>query len=376
MKIIKPSNYNKVLISPMNWGLGHTTRIIPLIKVFQENGYEVHISGSEGQLKIVREFYSEIKKVNLPVFNFRFGYKRFNLMRFVWQIPVYFIHILKEHYALKALNRKYQYDIVLSDNNYGLWYKDAHCIFMTHQVHLILPNRLRLFTGIANKINRYFINKFDELWIPDTDSENSLSGKLSAITTGVRNYHYIGSLSRFSLVEYKPEDDIIIDPCDILFILSGPEPQKTDFENTVKNAAIKLSKTFSIKIINCNDLDCPNDNIKLLPYQNAKKLMMEMIMANVIVCRSGYSTIMDLLHINKKAVLIPTPGQTEQEYLADYLSFKMDFVNLRQDQVGYDKLKEAISLLIDNGYSDYTWDKTEVISQRLEVIQGLPRNDL
>ncbi len=254
------------------------------------------------------------------------------------QMPGFFKSIKKEHQLLQTIIKEYQIDMVISDNRYGCWSEKVPSVFITHQLFIQAPFGKKW----LNKINHHFIKKFDECWIPDTENETNLSGnlshtkKLNAIPT-----FFIDPLSRFSDKELSSEQKY-----DAFVIISGPEPQRTVFENLVAKQAEKTA----LKLVLVRGLPSENKIPTYLHSENLEvhnhlptELFLEKIeQSNLVISRSGYSTIMDLAILGKKAVLIPTPGQTEQEYLAKYHAGKQHYFTQTQQEFNLEEtIKKA-----------------------------------
>ncbi len=294
---------------------------------------------SDGRaLGLLKKEYPHLASIELPGYNVHY---KGNGM--IWnigkQLPKISRAIFSERRAIKKIVQEKQIDIIISDNRYGCRNKNCKNIFMTHQVNIAIPNR-RL-EIITNKINQQFINRFDECWIPDFKGEKSLAGKLSIS----KKHHYIGPLSRFKKRVHPKEYDLIA-------VLSGPEPQRSILEEKIiaqlkplnLKALIVQGKTeaYSETIL--------SDSVKMISFLTSEKLNEAILKSNLVLARSGYSTIMDLVALQKKAILIPTPGQTEQEYLAERLHKQGLFYYQEQSNLNLDNaLSSAIQY---SGFQD------------------------
>jgi len=314
-----------ILVCPLDWGLGHATRCIPLINYFLKCGKRVSIAGNGHSLALLKIEFPEINFFELPNYNIKYP-KRGNhfLLKMGLQSNKILKAITKEHRCIRDLVRKNEIDMILSDNRFGCFSKNCRSVFMTHQVNMALPEGMNWF----NKINAQLISRFNELWIPDFEGPENLSGKLSHRKN--INANYIGVLSRFS----RPLGAVKM--CyDLLAIVSGPEPQRTMFEEKIRQVMQRSSlKCALLRGIPGNSEKQKFGRIDLwdhLPFQELNGLINK---SNVVICRAGYSSIMDLFHLEKRAILVPTPGQTEQEYLALHLNGRHKFSILHQDDLG------------------------------------------
>jgi uncharacterized protein (TIGR00661 family) len=233
---------------------------------------------------------------------------------------------------LKKIVRKIRPDLVISDNRYGLWSENVKSILITHQCSIKFPGFMKFLEYPAALFIRLLIEGFDDCWIPDYPGPQNLSGDLSHRFPPPSNATYIGPISRFSIPVIPHEKAEKLPHADLLIMLSGPEPQRTRLEKTV----LKQVQALSVSTIILQGLPGKNETIEIgphhtmishLPSRELKGLIQN---ARFIICRSGYSSIMDLAGLKKKALIIPTPGQTEQEYLADYLAEKGMFLSCSQ----------------------------------------------
>lgn len=318
--------YN-VLVCPLDWGIGHATRCVPIIKELIKQDYQVIIGADKRPLDFLKIEFQKVKFVPFSGTTISYPANKFMALKMFFTLPRFLLGILKEHNDLKQIVREHNIDFIISDNRYGLWHKKIPSIFMTHQIGIKTPSSLSFFKPLLDLMNRFFIQKHSQLWIPDFENEPNLSGSLS------HGYHlniptcFIGPLSRFSdTVDFKKNNYP-----KIIALISGPEPQRSIFEEILisefklhpEKSVIIRGKTESQKIETIN-------NITLYPHLPTSELLEFLKNANLIICRPGYSTIMDLAVLNKKAVLVPTPGQTEQEYLARKLKGKGIFFSETQ----------------------------------------------
>lgn len=318
--INKKSDF-RALVVPLDWGLGHATRCIPIISTFIKSGINV-IVAAERETKVLLEIEFPRLQI-LDIKGYRIKYQKkgsFNL-KLISQIPSILKSIKNEKIWLDKIINEHNIDLVISDNRYGLVSKKAYCVFVTHQLNILTGNKV--LNNLLKRINYFFIERFDECWIPDLKGKDNFSGILSHPDLFPKiKIRYVGILSRFKKF-HTPK------LYDFLFLISGPEPQRTVFENQIIESSKNISgnkifvrgKPGSTELIESGNTQFFNH----LSSEDLNKLILE---SDVIICRSGYSTIMDLATIGKKAILIPTNGQKEQEYLAEYLNNKNGFVFL------------------------------------------------
>lgn len=323
-------NYKKrILIAPLDWGLGHATRCIPIIYTLLELDYEVIIA-ADGPIKNLLQLeFPNVVFTKLKGYKIHYTSNKFWLpFRLALQFPKLLWCIYQEHLWVKRIVATYNIDAVLSDNRMGLSHSKIPCIYITHQLKIKTGNIIS--EWLAQKIHYFFINKYSFCWVPDSELANNLAGDLShpdkmpAIPV-----KYIGPLSRFEKITTQIKYDLLI-------LISGPEPQRTIFETLL----LKELKTFTGSVafvkglpVNVEKEQLSNEttkNISVANHLHSNELNKIIQQSEMIICRSGYTTVMDLIKLGKKAILVPTPGQTEQEYLAGCLMEKGVFFSVSQ----------------------------------------------
>lgn len=319
----------KILVAPLNWGLGHATRCIPIINALLQNNFKVIISANGRSFYLLKEEFPELEFVKIKGVDVK--YPRFFpiSISLFFQIPKILFAIYSENKLLKKIVEKYKIDGIISDNRFGLFHKKVKSVFITHQLQIQSP----YLKNFIRRINYYFINKFKMCWIMD-DEKLNLAGELSKPKKLPNNYKYIGLHSR---LEFSKK----VKKYKLCFILTGPEPQRTGFEKIIMQSikeidekiVIILGKTEEKNIITKN-------NLTIISSSNTSEINKYILESEIIISRSGYSTIMDLQKLQSKAIFVPTPGQTEQEYLANYLKEKR--VCFYQKQNDFD-LNKAIN---------------------------------
>jgi uncharacterized protein (TIGR00661 family) len=303
------STNKTILIAPLNWGLGHATRCIPIIKALQENDY-VPIIASDGiALELLRKEFPYLQSLELPSYQIEYAK---NGKNFKWKLlqncPKMIEAVLEEKKMVKKWIKKYNIDGIISDNRLGVFSQKVPSVFITHQLNVMTGST----TWITSKLHQHIIKKYAECWVPDFEGIPNLTGKLGHIKKADFDIKYIGPLSR---IQKKP----IPKRYDLMIILSGPEPQRGLLEKKLKKEILRFDgKIIFIKgIVEKDQKKEEIDNVTYYNFMNSRQLEQIFNESETILCRSGYTTIMDLVKLGKKAFFIPTPGQYEQEYLAE-----------------------------------------------------------
>ena len=332
--INKQVNKLRILVAPLDWGLGHATRCIPLIYALQNLGASV-ILAAEGATAVLlqKEFPAA---VILPLTGYRISYSKNKstfFLKLLCQVPGIYFTIIKEHKWLNRIVKEHFIDAIISDNRMGLYHKRVPCVYITHQLYI--ESGIGSLNRLVQKIHYKFINRFTQCWVPDEAGAQNFAGKLShPQKLPLIPVKYLGILSRFKKQEQSTLNDLLI-------LLSGPEPQRTIFENIL----LKQLQKSSLTVILVRGLPMEkkeittSENLKIINHLSAGELSKYIQQSKWILARAGYSTIMDLAALQKKAILVPTPGQGEQEYLAKYLKEKKIFYTCTQQKF---LLKEAI----------------------------------
>ena len=314
----------KVLIAPLNWGLGHATRSIPLIRHYLAEGHDVVLGGDGDSILLLRRTFPNLRVVDLPSLELRYTYNAHQRGFYLRAIPALIRFTIADRYYLRQQLAVEHFDLIISDNRFGLFSRDTRCVYITHQLYVHLPKRLRWLEPVARALHASIYKRYNEVWVPDYDHPtNNLAGSLAHGGTFDHSAKYIGPLSRFDNLA----TDGISKECpgtsySIVAVLSGLEPQRTLFEEFLINRYRQYDKPI---LLVRGKMGLPNvstqiGSITLIPYMTDDQLSAYMLQAEKIVVRSGYSTIMDLavLGVLNKAEFHPTPGQTEQEYLSQY----------------------------------------------------------
>jgi len=334
-------NQKRILVAPLDWGLGHATRCIPVIRELLEHGEDVVI-GADGRIaELLKKEFPALEIIPLAGYRVNYSASLPMWLGMLVQAPRILLHIFAEHRQLKKMIREHRIDGVISDNRYGLWNKNIDAVLITHQLFIQCPPALRFLEPVLRFINHALIRKFNHCWIPD--DERNLAGELSLQQPMPQHAQFIGLLSRWKK-NAKPGE---VKKYEVMAIISGPEPHRTLFENLLVDEMKKSGRpSIVVRGKPEEQSDLQFSNVRIISHLDNEHLYHAIQDSGMVICRSGYSGIMDLVTIRRDAILVPTPGQTEQEYLANYLREKKIFYSENQKDFQLER-----ALLLCHNYS-------------------------
>ncbi len=300
------------MVAPLNWGLGHATRCIPVVQAILDNG-DCPIVASDGPaLELLKKEFPDLLALELPSYHIKYGAEGENLkLKLLKDSPKIWNAIRAEHKLLSHIIHRYHLDGVISDNRLGLYNATIPCVIISHQLQVLSGGT----TWLSTQLHLHYIKKFHACWIPDHENYPNLTGKLSLNTDSSLKKVYLGPISRFN------ENGIKMHKYDLLILLSGPEPQRSIVEKKLLEQASTYNGRilFIAGIVESTQTVHKKGNLTYHNFLSTEGLQKAMDRSEIVLCRSGYTSIMDLSALKKKAFFIPTPGQFEQEYLAAHL---------------------------------------------------------
>lgn len=337
----EPTKY--ILVAVLDWGLGHATRCVPLIKSLLDRGCNVSLAGSGDSLLLLKQEFPHLQAFEIVSYKVAYAETIPFMVKIFMQLPKFLAAIKNEHQQIERLCLEKKMDAIISDNRYGCWSNSIPSVLITHQLNLLLPPAFKWLNGFVNSLNHKLIKKFDTCWVPDYPG-NTLTRALTK--PGNLRVSFIGMLSRMKPGEIAPTENTI------LAIVSGPEPQRQILEDIL---VVEMSGRGEACILVRGQpgvrTNLQRDGLTIYDHLPGERLSELIQQSSLVIARSGYSTIMDFARIGvKKVILIPTPGQTEQEYLARELDKQK--IALCQAQADFD-LTDALSRLSDyNGFNE------------------------
>jgi len=328
----------KVLVAPLDWGLGHAARCIPLITALKQQHCEVVLAADGAAAELLKTAFPELRL--LPLKGYRVRYSRSGgLMPLIllWQLPHMLATMQNEKKWLARLLEQEKFQLVISDNRPGLWNKNIISIYITHQLHII-SGMGKWIDRFLFKVHQRVMRNFEQVWVPDIQGTNALAGILSNPHSTGKQPIYIGPVSRFKVTPGATKD------IQMLIVLSGPEPQRSILEKKLLKDAHYFNGNIVLVRGKENAASLPyHKNITVVPLASADTLHGLLLRSKLVVCRSGYTSVMDLLRLHAKAVLVPTPKQTEQVYLAERMQEKGYFPWISQNEITLSKAIERAS---------------------------------
>lgn len=327
--------------------MGHASRCIPIIRELQIAGFEPIIASDGDALKLLKKEFPKLTSYQLPSYNINYSKNRNTLkLKLFFSVPAIFSAVKKEKKITSKIVEKEQISGIISDNRFGVYHPKIPSVYITHQLNVLAG----FATFFTSKIHRRIMMKYSEVWIPDTQHKHNFSGKLSAFNDSNLNLKYIGVLSRLKSFKLEVKYDVTV-------LLSGPEPQRTILEKKLLNQL----NNFQGKIlfirgkVTSEKLQQPkNWEVRNLVLTNELEKLLNQ--SKLIIARSGYSTIMDLAVLGKKAFFIPTSGQNEQIYLAKRMQklniaphssqekFKLEQLNKVKNYCGFSETQSKFDL--------------------------------
>lgn len=360
------STRKTILIVPLDWGLGHATRDIPLIHELLNAGCKVVIAAEGKHAALLQQEFPELTLLPLPGYRIQYTQKGWLFgWKIIQQIPKILKAIKYEQQWLQKVVQEHQIDAVISDNRFGLYHSTIPTVIISHQLLIKTP-----FGGFIEKalqsLNYSYIRRYSACWIPDYADAHNLSGILGHPSVLPPNTKYLGCLSRFVDRSDVPQQ------YDLLVLISGPEPQRTNLEKII----LEQIKSLPISALIVSGKPGTPEKQQITPrvqqvnHMNARDLNEAMLASKMVLSRSGYTTLMDLVKLNKKAILIPTPGQSEQEYLGKFLMKKGYFYNIPQHTFN---LKEALDAAAKFQFKSFEHEKDmeqykDVVKQFVESL--------
>ncbi len=344
-----------ILVAPLHWGIGHATRCIPLIRALLAQNFTVMLASDGAALLLLQKEFPALPYLELPSYHIQYSKKGSLLkLKLLVQLPRIWQAIRAERRVVANLVDSGKIHGIISDNRFGAHHASVPSVYITHQLKVLSGNT----TWFSTKLHQGIIKKFDECWVPDSaDMELNLSGALGHLRKQEFPVKYIGALSGLKKQECTKE-------VDILLLLSGPEPQRTILENLLKSEFANCKKKVLMVrgVLEETQKWEQFRHMEIVNFLTGVALAETLNRSQLVVARSGYSTIMDLALLEKKVFFIPTPGQFEQEYLAKRLKDLRIAPACRQEKFKLKKLEEISDFKGFQSFSASNCDYSDLFS--------------
>ena len=304
-----------VFICPLDWGLGHATRIVPVIEYYSGRNDKVIIGGNGASFNYLKKRFPNLVFENVPGYEVGYSKRIGFAVKMLLSLPSIYKGIKKEEARIKELHKYHNFDLIISDNRFGVHLKGVKSLFMTHQLNIRFP----YFENIIFKVQKKLIEKFDVCLVPDFPLKENIAGSLSVLKPKQKlsiPVEYVGALSRFYNTEIQEKDF----KYKYVAVISGPEPHKSGLVDLLIKEFSKSSDSIAILTYDYNCSSPLPKNIDLFLNCDDQQFLDVLSESETLISRSGYTTLMDLVYLQKKIFFIPTPGQTEQLYLAEYVA--------------------------------------------------------
>ncbi|SHK78540.1 conserved hypothetical protein [Fibrobacter sp. UWT2] len=333
----------KVLVAPLDWGLGHATRCVPVVREFLKQGAEVELAVVRSNATLLRGFFQELRQRLAPSYNIVYPKHGYNMGLWLAKNGVHLRKVMNyEHRFAEEMVERYHYDVLVSDNRFGFYSRHAKSIYMTHQRRIAFPKVLSAFEPLGMLWHASVMKHFDEVWVPDLPDFPGYAAGLSHVNHSPVPVKYVGALSRF-------EGEILTAKSDVRYrfvaVVSGVEPARTRFENLLRKALVKIPGRHAI-ILGKPSLGVKSSNeqnLDLFTHLPDDQFAAVVKNAEWVVSRGGYSTVMDMAVLGAKCIFVPTPGQYEQIILGRDLAREGYAVTIDESKLSTETLLAAIS---------------------------------
>ncbi len=339
----KSTHRFNVLVCPLNWGLGHAARCIPIILALQKRECYVIAAADGNAFELLKSELPELEVIRLKDVQISYGKNGMGVAGLATKIPAAIKVLHNEHDEVSKIVATRNIHGIISDNRYGCFDMRIVSVIITHQLQPIVPPLFKPFQTTVHKWITKRLKQFDQIWVPDIPHQAGLTGKLSTNTADLPKRE-IGILSRLVL-ESEASAKVKLDA---VAILGGPEPQRTEFEKLMLSqmAALPQYKFVILRGLPAHHAANPSihTNVQLIAHADTQEFSNIVMSARCVIARSGYSSIMDLIRLQKSACLVPTPRQTEQEYLAHRMESLRYFTTQSQSAFSLDHALESTTL--------------------------------
>ena len=340
----------KILVAPLDWGLGHATRCVPIVKEFLRQGAEVELAVVKANAGFFREVFPELRQRVAPGYNVVYPKYGFNMALWLLKNSAHLNAVMRyeKRYAEEMVER-HGYDVLFSDNRFAFFSKKAYSVYMTHQRRIAFPPAVAALEGVGVRWHRARMRNFDEVWVPDVEAAPGYAGALSHLPSlrgaeNVPKVKFVGPLSRFDEVAGSLNaGSLKAGKYRVVAVISGVEPARTQFENRLRDI---LRDVPGNHLMILGKPQPPRrhwteGNIEFVTHLPTGEFARAVRDADWVISRGGYSTVMDMAYLGAKCIFVPTPGQYEQVVLARDLATAGYAVNIPANRLSVESLLDA-----------------------------------
>jgi len=353
----------RVLIAPLDWGLGHATRCVPVIRECLRQRMEVFLAADGKPYSFLEKEFPKLPLIRFPGYGITYPKHSLLGLHLLLQSPRIATRIRRERKMIEKIVKENAIDIIISDNRFGARTDKTQNIFITHQLRVKSPFGDKM----ATILHRTYYERFDQLWVPDVEGKKNLSGELGHDVDTERPVRYLGPLTRFAVADVV---NLREKKWWLVVVLSGPEPQRSIFEKIILNECAKFMEEILI-VRGLTDLENetshPFPHVTMVNYLADDEMKEELLSSHYVLCRPGYSTLCDLSALGISPIVVPTPGQTEQEYLAEYHASENHVVNVAQKKFNLGKAIRSYHNMNPFGIFPDEW----TLEKRVRSLLGL-----
>lgn len=351
----------KILVAPLDWGLGHATRCVPIVKEFLRQGAEVELAVVKANAGFFREVFPELRQRVAPGYNVVYPKYGFNMALWLLKNSAHLNAVMRyeKRYAEEMVER-HGYDVLFSDNRFAFFSKKAYSVYMTHQRRIAFPPAVAALEGVGVRWHRARMRNFDEVWVPDVEAAPGYAGALSHLPSlrgeNAPKVKFVGPLSRFDEVAGSlktsgldagelPAGSLKAGKYRVVAVISGVEPARTQFENRLRDI---LRDVPGNHLMILGKPQAPRrhwteGNIEFVTHLPTGDFASAVRNADWVISRGGYSTVMDMAYLGAKCVFVPTPGQYEQVVLARDLATAGYAVSISANRLSVESLLDAFN---------------------------------
>lgn len=329
----------KVLVAPLDWGLGHATRCVPVIREFLRQGAVVELAVVKSNAALLRQIFPNLRQHVAPSYNIVYPKHGYNMGLWLLKNGAHLSKVIRyEHQYAERMVERFHYDVLLSDNRFGFYSKKAKSIYMTHQRRIAFPPMFAAFETTGILWHGAVMRHFDEVWVPDLPDAPGFAGSMSHVNLNPRPVKFVGALSRFRAP--PPEGNSAL--YNYVAVVSGVEPARSRFEKQLKQVLNKIEGRHAI-IMGQPFLGLKSwteGNIDFFTHLEDDSFAKTVRSCKWVISRGGYSTVMDMAVLGAKCVFVPTPGQYEQIVLARELQKSGYAVSIDEQKLDAQELQK------------------------------------